>query len=246
MRERFPNGHGILVTMPRGRYPARLNVTPPDPATAARYYHEWPGRELYRHPERFGPLSSPALFGNNHPLVLDIGCAVGDVLCALAPLHRNTNFVGVDIVAKPLYRAVATAAAAGLPNLRFIHADIRLAIARVPDATLQTAYLHFPAPLLRNRQRRQRLVAPDLLTTIARALQPGGTLSFITDQPDLYAELEAILPGVPALTRLTCEQGPHSLSELLKSHYHRRWEARGRPILRLELVRSPNRMSQID
>jgi tRNA (guanine-N7-)-methyltransferase len=183
-------------------------------------------------------LSAPALFGNDHPLELDIGCAVGDFLCALAPLRPATNFVGIDIVAKPLYRAVATAAAADLANLRFIHADIRLAIARVPDAALQAAYLHFPAPLLRNRQRRQRLVAPDLFAQIARALQSGGRLSFITDQPDLFAELEAILPGVPALTRLTSEQGSQALGDLLKSHYHRRWEARGRPILRAELVRA--------
>lgn len=224
--------------MPRGRYPARLNVSPPDAATAARYYESWPGRELYQQPERFGPLTSPALFGNARPLELDIGCAVGDFLCALAPLRPETNFVGVDIVAKPLYRAVETAAAAGLPNVRFIQADIRLAMARIPAGSLQAAYVHFPAPLLRNRQRRQRLVAPDMLAQIARALQPGGRLSFITDQPDLYAELETILPDVPALTPLPAEQRSQALGDLLKSHYHRRWEARGRPILRMELIRS--------
>jgi tRNA (guanine-N7-)-methyltransferase len=214
-----------------------LNVEPPDPATAARYYQEWPGSELYRQPERFGPLSSPALFGNTHPLELDIGCAVGDFLCALAPLRPETNFVGVDIVAKPLYRAVETAAADELPNVQFIQADIRLALTRIPTGALQAAYLHFPAPLLRNRQRRQRLVAPDVLTQIAQALQPGGRLSFITDQPDLYAELEAILPSVPILRPLPAELRSQGLSDLLKSHYHRRWEARGRPILRMELVR---------
>ncbi len=224
--------------MSRGRYPARLNVAPPERATAARYYHAWPGHELYAHPERFGPLSSPVLFGNAHPLELDIGCAVGDFLCAIAPLHPVTNFVGVDSVAKPLYRAVETAAAADLPNVQFIHADIRLALTRIPDATLHAAYLHFPAPLLRNRQRRQRLVAPDLLVQLARALQIGGRLSFLTDQPDLYAELQAILLGIPNLVPMPAEQGAQGLSELLKSHYHRRWEARGRPIMRSELQRS--------
>jgi tRNA (guanine-N7-)-methyltransferase len=223
--------------MGRGRYPARLHVTPPDPATAARYYAEWPGRELYADPERFGPLSSPALFGNNHPLHLDMGCAVGDMLCALAPTLPQHNFVGVDIVAKPLYRAVEVAAAAELHNLRFIQADIRLALRQVPPGTLHTAYLHFPAPLLRNRQRRQRLVAPDLLTAVARALRPGGRLSFYTDQPDLYAELLAILPQVP--TFQLGDPATTELPDLLKSHYHRRWEQRGRPIMRAALISVP-------
>lgn len=232
--------------MPRGRYPARLNVSPPDAATAARYYQSWPGRELYRQPERFGPLSSPALFGNDHPLELDIGCAVGDFLCALAPLRPDTNFVGVDIVAKPLYRAVETAAAADLTNIKFIQADVRLALARIPNGGLQTAYLHFPAPLLRNRQRGQRLVAPGVLAQIARTLQTGGRLSFITDQPDLAAELEALLPAVPALRPVPAGQESQALGDLLKSHYHRRWEARGRPILRMELERRADHVSPHD
>ncbi len=70
---------------------------------------------------------------------------------------------------------------------------------------------------------------------MARALRPGGTLSFITDQPDLYAELLRLLPAAPALRLRDPAEHELALADLLKSHYHRRWEARGRPIIRAEL-----------
>lgn len=223
--------------MGRGRYPARLDVSPPPPELAERYLLTWPGRELHLEPGRFPPISSPALFGDERPLELDIGCATGEFIGALAAERPEANYLGADIVAKPLWRAVETAAARGLANLRFLHADMHIAARRIPPGALRAAYLHFPAPLLQNSKRRQRLVEPELLGRIARGLAPGGALSFITDQEPLYAELLAVLPAVPELRLRPAGEGSAAIADLIKSHYHRRWEARGRPILRAELER---------
>jgi tRNA (guanine-N7-)-methyltransferase len=222
--------------MGRGRYPARLQVAPPPPEVAARYLLIWPGREVYANPAAFPSLSSPGLFGDDRPLEVDIGCATGELACALAAARPEANYLGVDIALKPLYRAVEVAEARGLPNLKFLHSDMLLAYTRIPAGALRAAYVHFPAPLLRNRQRKQRLVSPALLSHMQRALIPGGTLSFMTDQPDLYAELLRLLPAAPGL-RLR-DPAEHELADLLKSHYHRRWEARGRPIMRAEIEKS--------
>ncbi|NTV62671.1 MAG: methyltransferase domain-containing protein [Oscillochloris sp.] len=223
--------------MGRGRYPARLQVVPPPPEVAARYLLVWPGREIYAQPEAFPPLSSPGLFADERPLEIDMGCATGELVCALAEARPEANYLGVDIALKPLYRAVEVAARRGLANVKFLHSDLLLLYSRIPSVSLRTAYVHFPAPLLRTRQRKQRLVAPTLLDHLQRALIPGGTLSFMTDQPDLYAELLRLLPAAPALRVRDPAAQELALDDLLKSHYHRRWEARGRPIIRTEIER---------
>jgi tRNA (guanine-N7-)-methyltransferase len=223
--------------MGRGRYPARLQVSPPSPEVAARYLLVWPGHEVYANPAAFPPISSPGLFGDERPLELDIGCATGELICALAAARPEANYLGVDITLKPLYRAVEAAAGGGLANAKLLQSDMLLAYGRIPVGALRAAYLHFPAPLLRNRQRKQRLVAPALLAQMRRALTPGGTLSFMTDQPDLYAELLRLLPAAPGLRLRDPAEHELALSDLLKSHYHRRWEALGRPIIRAELER---------
>ncbi len=221
--------------MGRGRYPARLKVTPPAPEIAAQYFRSWPAHELYHHPERFPALSAAGIFGVDAPLTLEIGCATGEYLCALAASQPALLFVGIDIVAKPLYRAVERAAAAGLTNICFIQVDARLALSRIPNAALASLILHFPPPLLRNRQRNQLLVSPQLLECAARALRPGGYLSFLTDHPTLFELMESLLPAFPAL-----RARPASVRELavFESHYHRRWATRGRLIrgLRIERV----------
>ncbi|NNJ10874.1 methyltransferase domain-containing protein [Chloroflexales bacterium ZM16-3] len=221
--------------MGRGRYPARLQVSLPPPDVAARYLLIWPGREVYASPESFPPISSPGLFGDDKPLEIDIGCATGELACALAEARPEANYLGVDIALKPLYRAVEVASGRDLPNVRFLQSDMLLAYGRIPVEALRAAYVHFPAPLLRNRQRKTRLVAPALLAQMSRALMPGGTLSFITDQPDLYAELLRLLPATPGLRLRDSAEHELALSDLLKSHYHRRWEAKGRQIIRVEL-----------
>lgn len=223
--------------MGRGRYPARLKVAPPSPELAQRYLLIWPGRELYIQPEQFPPLSSPGLFGNDRPLALDLGCATGDLLLALAAAHPETNYVGVDIVAKPLWRAIERAARAELTNVRFIHADARLIYRKIPDQALHAAYVHFPPPLLRNRQRNQLLISADLLNQMERCLVPGGMLSVMTDHEEVYAELLRLLPGAPTLRLRPPEAWSTPLTDMVKSHYHRRWEERGRRIWRVELVR---------
>lgn len=223
--------------MGRGRYPARLNVSPPPPELAARYLRTWRSRELYHSPEIYPPLSSAGLFGDERPLTLDIGCATGELLIALAQLRPEQNVVGLDIVAKPLWRAVERAAAADLPNVRLLQADARLAYPRIPDGALSGAFVHFPAPLISSRQRNQLLISPLLLATMERCLRPGGVLSVMTDQEPLHAILLELLPDAPGLRRVPPERWSVELTELIKSHYHRRWEARGRRIFREELVR---------
>lgn len=226
-----------MPTVGRGRYPARLNVAPPPPEIAARYLRVWPGHELYAEPGRFPPVSSPGLFGDGHPLELDVGCATGDLVLALATMRPEANFVGVDIVSKPLWRAVERAAAAGLPNVRFLQVDARLVYRQIPDGALSAAYIHFPAPMLRHGQRKARLISAPALTQLARCLAPGGTLSVMTDQEAVFGELMALLPAAPALALVPPAEWSAATGELVKSHYQQRWEARGRPILRAELRR---------
>lgn len=218
--------------MGRGRYPARLNVQPPT-QEQAHLLLQWTNRTLYVEPQVYPWLTSGALFGRAAPLTLEIGCATGDELLALAAAAPQDCFVGLDVVAKPLYRAVAQTAAAGLTNLRWLQADAHLVGARLPDHSVQRMLLHFPPPLLRPRQRTQLLVAPWLLTLAARVLSEQGELSFLTDQPELLTLMDEALAVTPQLAGTACSVDAADAA----SHYHRRWLARGRPIAGRRIVR---------
>lgn len=223
--------------MSRGRYPRRIKIHPGVEALADRYLLYWRSEELYRHPERFPKMTSAELFGNHKPLEMDVGCGTSDFLCEMAFRRPETNFVGVDIARKPLLRAVETAAARALANVRFVRADVKLLYALWEEDALLSIYLHFPAPYRKGKHRKRRIFDTEFLDQVQRTLVPGGRLRVMTDEAAMYAEMRAL---AAADRRFTCtpeDEMESWMDELMKTHTQRIWEARGRPTLHLELVK---------
>jgi tRNA (guanine-N7-)-methyltransferase len=49
----------------------------PPPEVAAKYLLFWAQGELYANPDQFPDLTSATIFGNDHPLELEVGCGTG-------------------------------------------------------------------------------------------------------------------------------------------------------------------------
>jgi tRNA (guanine-N7-)-methyltransferase len=224
--------------MPRGRYPSRRAAPELDPLILDRYRLFWPDRDLYLTPERFPAPTAEALFGRAAPLALDLGCSTGEFLCALAAREPDVCFLGIDLARKPLEHAVANAVARGLDNIRFIQADLRLVVPRIPPESVARIYLHFPVPFQTTGRRKHRTYAPEQLDTLRRPLAPGGRLSLMSDNPEVAAEIAAFVEGGRSFRALPPEQWRLQFDDELKSPYHRRWEARERTIWRWELERA--------
>jgi tRNA (guanine-N7-)-methyltransferase len=81
-----------------------------------------------------------------------------------------------------------------LANVRLHDSDVRELVARLPDASLARVFILFPDPWPKTRHHKRRIVQPELVADLARALKPGGRLRFATDWAD-YADwaLERIL-----------------------------------------------------
>ncbi len=79
------------------------------------------------HPNRIAPLAtilgmSPALAENCR--VLELGCGDGTNVLPMAALLPNSHFTGIDLAKIPVEKAIATAQALGLTNIRFHHMNL--------------------------------------------------------------------------------------------------------------------------
>jgi tRNA (guanine-N7-)-methyltransferase len=225
--------------MSRGRFPARLRVAPPDTEVAARYLLTWSNRELYRHPEHFTAISAETLLEMNGSLALEIGCATGEFLVEMAARRPERAHLGIDIVRKPLFRAVELAHGRKLANIRFLQADMKLIFPLLATAGLSMVYVHFPVPPTTARHRKRWVLAPQYLAQLHRALRPDGRISILTDNEIAYQELQQNLQTFAGFDQLAPEEYSFAIDEALKSPHHRRWEAQQRPIFRRELVKRP-------
>src|SRR5262249_43451907 len=99
------------------------------PEQLAPYLLELPG---FPHPSRRGsmaphippePLDWRAVFDNDHPVELEVGCGKGLFLTTAALAHPDVNFVGIEIVRKYQLFTATRLAHRALTNARVACAD---------------------------------------------------------------------------------------------------------------------------
>jgi tRNA (guanine-N7-)-methyltransferase len=190
-------------------------------------------------PETYvAPLDPIAIFGRVAPLDVDLGCGDGSFLCELAQRHPDKDFLGIDRLVGRVAKACRKAAA--LENVRILNVESSYAVGYLlPERSVETFYLLFPDPWPKRRHQRRRIVTPEFLESIHRALVDNGLLRIATDQLDYFHQIERV-----AISKLDCFKqsscsGPKIGSandvDLPRSKFERRFTAVGAPIHRLLL-----------
>ncbi|MBR1782915.1 MAG: tRNA (guanosine(46)-N7)-methyltransferase TrmB [Bacteroidales bacterium] len=125
------------------------------------------------------------MFGNNHPIVLELGCGKGDYTIALALRHPEINYIGVDIKGARLWKGAKYATEQALPNVAFLRTRIEFIDAFFGPGEVSEIWLTFSDPQLRGSEN-ARLSSPLFLERYRKFLKPGGIVHLKTDSRYLY------------------------------------------------------------
>lgn len=135
-----------------------------------------------------GPLQLDSLFGRRAPCHLEIGFGMGDVLLDMAAGHPAHNYLGIEVYAPGIGSALRKLHDRQLHNVRLLHGDAMTFLSdRISPASLAAVYVFFPDPWPKKRHHKRRLVHPDFVSLVARALEHGGRVLLATDWQD-YAD----------------------------------------------------------
>ena len=172
------------------------------------------------------PLDLTALFGNRHPVVLEIGFGNGDSLAATAARHPKTNYLGIEVHRPGVGRLLQTLAEQGLDNVRVLRHDAIEVLERgLPPASLAVAQLFFPDPWPKKKHHKRRIVQPELLDPLHRVLQPGGIFHAATDWHDYATHMLAVLEADPRFENVA---GKGHFAPRPESRPETKFERRGR------------------
>ena len=128
------------------------------------------------------------IFGNDHPIHIEIGMGKGRFLMELAAKNPDINYVGIEKYSSVLIRALEKMSEMETPfaNIRFVRMDAE-AITKVFGAgEVDRIYLNFSDPWPKARHARRRLTSGTFLDRYAKILPPGGNLEFKTDNTELF------------------------------------------------------------
>jgi len=121
----------------------------------------------------------------DQPLHLDIGCARGRFLLALAQLQPGRNHLGVEIRRALVDAAEADRQALGLGNLHYLFCNANISLqdwlAALPTDLLERVSIQFPDPWFKKKHHKRRVLQPALLLALAEALAPGRELFIQSD-----------------------------------------------------------------
>lgn len=178
------------------------------------------------------PADWPALFGNDHPLALEIGCGIGDFIVKTAADHPDRNFIAIDFYNKGCYKTCRRIDSAGLVNVRVLREEARqFIVERIAKGSLAAVYINCPDPWPKKKHRKRRLVNRQFLEFLAEYLTPGADFFFATDYDDYGLDVAGMMPGIEVFeNRLAPDLYRHELAGYHLSKYMRKFMAEGKRI----------------
>jgi tRNA (guanine-N7-)-methyltransferase len=160
------------------------------------------------------PLPAPSsLF--SHPeraIHLDIGCARGRFLLALAQAEPQRNYLGVEIRRALVEAAEADRQALELGHLRYLFCNANISLqdwlATLPAGQLERVSIQFPDPWFKKKHHKRRVLQPPLLLAIAAALAPGHELFLQSDVPAVIEPMVALVEASGCFDRPASDSRP--------------------------------------
>ncbi len=133
-------------------------------------------------------LDFDTIFGNDNPVILDIGFGNGEDLFHQAKLYPNYNFIGMEVYIAGIGSLLKRVHDDQLTNVRVMNGDaVEIISKNIANNSLARVQLLFPDPWPKKKHHKRRIVQISFLTAIYNALQKNGVLHIATDWQD-YAE----------------------------------------------------------
>ena len=180
------------------------------------------------------------IFGNGHPLHIEIGMGKGKFIHTMAKMHPEVNYVGIEKYSSVLLRAIQKMEQEELPNLKFLRMDAEDVTTVFGSGEVDRIYLNFSDPWPKDRHAKRRLPSREFLARYDVILKQEGKLEFKTDNRQLFDfAVEELEPAGWKAEIITYDL--HGDSDLMEGNvmteYEEKFSALGNPICKYIIFR---------
>jgi tRNA (guanine-N7-)-methyltransferase len=169
------------------------------------------------------------VFGNQNPVILELGCGKGEYTVQLGEKYPGTNFIGVDIKGARLYTGAKQAREKKLVNVAFLRTNIEAINRFFAPGEVAEIWLTFPDPQMKKTSR--RLTSSFFIERYRKILAEGGIIHLKTDSnfQFTYTSELAHVNKFEILAETRDLYISEYLNELLqiKTFYEKQWLDRG-------------------
>ena len=171
-------------------------------------------------------------FGNDHPIVLELGCGKGEYTVGLAQQYPDKNFIGIDIKGARIWSGATTSAEQQLTNVAFLRTHIELIDNFFDTDEVSEIWITFPDPQM--KKTRKRLTSTRMLALYRSFLKDNGIIHLKTDSPFMYTYTKAVAEENHFDILFDTDDLYHSGIDddilNIKTFYEQQWLERGKSI----------------
>jgi tRNA (guanine-N7-)-methyltransferase len=191
----------------------------------------------------FRQVTSVDIFGNDHPLEIDLGCGDGTFLIEMAQHFPERNFIGIERLLGRVRGVCKKIDHLGLTNVKVLRLESQYTLEwLLAPCTVSRLHLLCPDPWPKARHHKRRLVQAPFLNALYQVLIPSGEFLFKTDHPDYFEWVEDEMKAfTKQFSPLPWPEDPAPGALFYpKTDFQRHWESQGKTIHRLRFKTIPS------
>lgn len=147
------------------------------------------------------------IFGNENPIVLEIGCGMGETTAKIAAQNPNINYIGVEVFTSGVGALLKRITEYGLSNLRVMQHDaVEIIRDMIPHGALDGIHIYFPDPWHKARHHKRRLIQTPFVHELALRLKKDAYIHCATDWENYAEQMLEVLSGEPLLSNTSQTQ----------------------------------------
>ena len=119
------------------------------------------------------------VFGNDHPIVLEVGCGKGEYSVGLGELYPEKNFIGLDIKGARMWTGAKAAKEKGMKNVVFLRTHAEELESIFAPGEVSEIWITFPDPQM--AKARKRLTGTRFLSLYRKFLKEDGLYQYTAE-----------------------------------------------------------------
>ena len=179
------------------------------------------------------------MFGNDNPIVLELGCGKGRFTAGVAAAEPDVLFIAVELVPDAMVVAMERCTEAGLKNVFFVDANADQLPQFFAPGEVDRIYINFCDPWPTKKHAKRRLTHGNFLQLYRKVLAENAQIHFKTDNQGLFEFSVEEIPQfgytLSEVTRNLHENGPVGVM----TDYEAKFHELGQPINRLVATMVP-------
>lgn len=170
-----------------------------------------------------------SFFGNDRPIVLELGCGRGEYTVGLGKLFPEKNFIGVDIKGARMWSGATEALQAGMKNVAFLRTNIEIIDRFFAPGEVSEIWLTFSDPQMKKATK--RLTSTFFMERYRKFLKDDGLVHLKTDSNFMFTYTKYMIErnGLPVdvMTDDLYHAGMADEILSIRTYYEQQWLDRG-------------------